>query len=417
MHNGTLAKASRPRHSFSRKPNLTAVRAAGHDVLRLVNRRILLSIISDRQPISRAEIAKICGLNKATVSTITAEMLTDLCVIEDGLGQTTPIGGKPPTPLRLNNLRYGIFGLDIRADETILALSDFNSRLVARKRFKTGPQPRPFLQKIGKEITRLNREHREFREIAGTGVSLPGLVDSNNGTFLMSVVLPWRDFPVVQLLEDVTKLPVIIDNSARCAALAEIFHSKAQYAHVRNLLYVSVSSGLACGMVVDGGLYRGGNNTAGQFGHIPIDLNGPKCRCGQRGCWDLYASDKATIARYQRSRNGKGGHAPNMRRLIELVESGDPAASEAVRESARYLGIGIAGLINGLDPDVIVVGGEITRAWGLIEPIISQAAKGSLLGQRAGTIPIRRSAFEVRPSLKGALTLVLNELLSVPPVG
>src|SRR5689334_20384543 len=417
MNNGTLAKASRPRQSYSRKPNLTAVRAAGHDMLRLVNRRILINIISDRQPISRAEIAKISGLNKTTISTITNEMLKDRCVVEDGLGQTTPVGGKPPTPLRLNNLRYGIFGLDIRADETILALSDFNSRLIARRKFETGVQPRPFLEKIGKEITRLRREHGEFVEMAGTGVSLPGLVDSNKGTFLMSVVLPWRDFPVVQCLEDATKLPVIIDNSARCSALAEIWHSKAQYAHVRNLLYLSVSSGLACGLVVDGGLYRGGNNSAGQFGHISIDLNGPKCRCGQHGCWDLYASDKATIARYQQLRRAKGGRAPNMRKLIELVDSGDPAASEAVAESARYLGLGIAGLINGLDPDVIVIGGEITRAWGLIEPIISQGAKASLLGPRAHTIPIRRSAFEVRPSLKGALTLVLNELLSVPPVG
>lgn len=400
-----------------RKPNLAQVKAAGHDTLRLVNRRILMSIISDRQPISRAEIAKISGLNKGTVSTITGEMLKDHCIVEDGLGQTTPIGGKPPTPLRLNNLRYGIFGLDIRADETILALSDFNARLIARKRFKTGRQPRSFLQKVGEEITGIVHDHREFAEMAGIGISLPGLVDSNNGTFLLSVVLPWRDFPVVQVLEDATRLPVIIDNSARCSALAEIWHSKAQYTHVRNLLYVSVSSGLACGLVIDGGLYRGGNNTAGQFGHISIDLNGPTCRCGQRGCWDLYASDKATIARYQRLRNVKGGHSPNMHRLIELVESGDPLASEAVRETARYLGAGIAGLINGLDPDVIVIGGEITRAWGLIEPIISQAARGSLLGPRASTIPIRRSAFEVRPSLKGALTLVLSELLSVPHVG
>ena len=417
MDNVTLAKASRPRQSYSRKPNLTAVHAAGHDMLRLVNRRILINIISDRQPISRAEIAKISGLNKTTISTITGEMLKDRCVVEEGLGQTTPVGGKPPTPLRLNNLRYGIFGLDIRADETILALSDFNSRLIARRRFKTGPQPRPFLQKIGKEITRLHQEHREFVEMAGTGVSLPGLVDNNKGTFLMSVVLPWRDFPVVQCLEDTTKLPVIIDNSARCSALAEIWHSKAQYKHVRNLLYVSVSSGLACGLIIEGGLYRGGNNTAGQFGHISIETNGPKCRCGQRGCWDLYASDKATISRYQRLRNSRGGRTPSMRKVIELVESGDPAAAEAVGESARYLGLGIAGLINGLDPDVIVVGGEITRAWGLIEPIISRGAKGSLLGARASTIPIRRSAFEVRPSLKGALTLVLNELLSVPPIG
>src|SRR5919108_2990903 len=100
------------RQRYSRKPNLADVKAAGHDMLRLVNRRILLSIIADRQPISRADIAKISGLNKATVSTITGEMLKDRCVVENGLGQTTPIGGKPPTPLCLNEFRYGIFGLD-----------------------------------------------------------------------------------------------------------------------------------------------------------------------------------------------------------------------------------------------------------------------------------------------------------------
>lgn len=402
---------------YSRKPNLAAVRAAGHDMLRLVNRRILLSIISDRQPVPRAEIAKISGLNKATVSTITGEMLKDLCIVEDGLGKTTPIGGKPPTPLRLNEQRYGIFGLDIRADETILALSNFNNRLVARLSFETGSDPRAFLQKIGKEITKLRAKHDNFIEFAGIGVSLPGLVDNHSGKFLLSVVLPWRDVPVVQLLEQATGLPVIIDNSARCSALAEIWHGKAQYAQVRNLLYVSVSTGLACGVVIDGGLYRGGNNTAGQFGHIPIDLAGPECRCGQRGCWDLYASDKATIARFQAARGGTGKRAPTMRKLVELVESGDPEATEAVRETARYLGSGITGLINGLDPEVVVIGGEITKAWGLIEPILSEEIKRSLLAPGAHGVVIRRSAFEVRPSLKGALTLILNDLLSVPHVG
>lgn len=405
------------RQQYSRKPNLAAVQAAGHDMLRLVNRRILLSIISDRQPVPRAEIAKISGLNKATVSTITGEMLKDCSIVEDGLGQTTPVGGKPPTPLRLNEMRYGIFGLDIRADETILALSNFNNRLVARLSFETGSDPRAFLSKIGREITKLRAKHSDFIEFAGIGVSLPGLVDNHSGKFIFSVVLPWRDVPVVELLEKATELPVIIDNSARCSALAEIWHGKAQYAHVRNLLYVGVSTGLACGVVIDGGLYRGGNDTAGQFGHIPIDLNGPECRCGQRGCWDLYASDKATIARYQATREGTGKRAPTMRKLVELVEGGDPAATEAVRETARYLGIGITGLINGLDPEIVVIGGEITKAWGLVEPIISEETKRSLLAPRAHSVAIRRSAFEVRPSLKGALALILNDLLSVPHVG
>src|SRR4026208_1395268 len=324
-----------PRHSFTRKPNLADVKAAGHDMLRLVNRRILLSILSDRQPISRAEIAKISGLNKATISTITGELLKDSCIIEEGSGRTTPIGGKPPTPLRLNSKRFGLFGVDIRADETILALSDFNNRIVARVSHETGSDATAFLNKIGKEIRKLRTKHDSFIEFPGIGVSLPGLVDNHTGKFLLSVVLPWRDVPVVSLLEKATNLPVIIDNSARCSALAEIWHGKAQHAHVRNFLYVSVSAGLACGVVIDGGLYRGGNNSAGQFGHIPIDLNGPECRCGQRGWWDIYASEKATIKRYQTIRGGAAKRAPTMRKLMQFVESGDPAATEAVRETAR----------------------------------------------------------------------------------
>ena len=405
------------RHGFTRKPNLADVTAAGHDMLRLVNRRILLSILSDRQPISRAEIAKISGLNKATISTITGELLKDACIIEEGSGRTTPIGGKPPTPLRLNAKRFGLFGVDIRADETVLALSDFNNRIVSRVSFETGSVASPFLNKIAKEIRKLRAKHDSFIEFPGIGVSLPGLVDNQRGKFLLSVVLPWRDVPVVSLLEKATSLPVIVDNSARCSALAEIWHGKAQYAHVRNLLYVSVSTGLACGVVIDGGLYRGGNNTAGQFGHIPLDINGPDCRCGQRGCWDLYASDKATLKRYAELRATSGKRVSTMRKLVELVEGGDASATEAVRETARYLGIGITGLINGLDPEVIVIGGEITKAWGVIEPIIVEETNRNLLAPRAHRVAIRPSAFEVRPSLKGALTLIQNSLLSVPHMG
>ena len=408
---------SSPRQTFSRKPNLANIKAAGHDMLRLVNRRILLSILSDRQPISRAEIAKISGLNKATISTITGELLKESCIVEEGSGRTTPIGGKPPTPLRLNANRFGLFGLDIRADETILALSDFNNRIVARFSYETGPDATAFLNKIGKEIRKLRTKHDSFIEFPGIGVSLPGLVDNQKGKFLLSVVLPWRDVPVVNLLEKATGLPVIIDNSARCSALAEIWHGKAQYAHVRNLLYVSVSTGLACGVVIDGGLYRGGNNTAGQFGHIPIDVNGPDCRCGQRGCWDLYASDKATLKRYADLRGASSKRVSTMRKLVELVEAGDGAATEAVRETARYLGIGITGLINGLDPEIVIIGGEITKAWGVIESIIVEETKRNLLAPRSHSVAIRPSAFEVRPSLKGALTLIQNSLLSVPHMG
>src|SRR4029078_4431251 len=147
--------SSASRHNFTRKPNLADVTAAGHDMLRLVNRRILLSILSDRQPISRAEIAKISGLNKATISTITGELLKESCIIAEGSGRTTPIGGKPPTPLRLNANRFGLFGVDIRADEAGLALRDLHNHIVSRVSFETGSVATSFLNKIGKEIGKL----------------------------------------------------------------------------------------------------------------------------------------------------------------------------------------------------------------------------------------------------------------------
>ncbi|MFN7949791.1 MAG: ROK family protein [Blastocatellia bacterium] len=412
-----MPKSSHTRHSYTRKPNLDDVRAAGHDTLRFVNRRILLSLIAERQPVSRIELARISGLNKATISTIMAELLRDRAVIEDGTGRTTPAGGKPPTHLRLNEQRYGIFGLDIRADETILALSNFESRIIARRSFKTGTDPQSFLRETGAAIKKMCAEHADFEEFAGVGVSLPGVVNNVTGIFLASVVLPWRDVPVKTWLEEASGLPVIVDSSARCAALAEVWHGKARYAQARNVLYVGVSAGLSCGLLIDGGLYRGGQAMAGQFGHMTIAFDGPQCSCGLRGCWDLYASDLATLARYQKLRGAGGGRAMTMRRLIELTESGDPEAMKAVRETARYLGIGIAGLVNGLDPDVVIIGGEITKAWGLIEPVMLEEMKRNRLHQHTREIPLRRSVFEVRPSLKGALTLVLNEQLSVPHVG
>jgi predicted NBD/HSP70 family sugar kinase len=412
-----MTSTLRLRHAYTRKPNLSEVRRAKHDTLRLVNRRILLSLVADRQPISRADLARLSGMNKATVSTIMSDLLSDAQIIEDGTGTTTPSGGKPPTHLRLNEKRYGVFGLDVRPEETVLALSDFNGHIVARRSYPTAAEPRAFLKKLGGEIGEMRAAHAEFVELAGAGVSLPGLVDHHSGTFLMSVVLPWPAVPVVELLEKHCDLLVVADTSARCAALAEIWFGKSRHTHVRNLLYVSVSSGLSCGVVIDGGLYRGGHNTAGQFGHVPIDLNGERCRCGSRGCWDLYASDRATVARYQKLRGTGGGRAITMRRLVELSEAGDTAAMQAVRETARYLGIGIAGLVNGLDPEAVVIGGEITKAWGLIEPIINTEVAHKLLDPRTRQVVIRRSTFEVRPTLKGALTLVLNEQLSVPHIG
>ncbi|MEW5977352.1 MAG: ROK family transcriptional regulator [Acidobacteriota bacterium] len=400
--------------SQKRQPNLAHLQSAGPESLRSLNARLLMNLINAHASLSRADLSRLSGLTRATVSSIVRDLLREKYLLEGELTKPSQLGGKPATPLVFNRRRFGIAALDIRADETVLALSDFAMAIVDQRRFPTRSEAQPFFRQLGREVRKLRQKHPEFQEIAGLGVSLPGLVNHRDGLFLSSVVLPWRDAPVASWLESAARLPVVVDSAARCASLAEIWHGKSRYANVRSLLYISVSYGLACGLVIDGSLYRGHNDSAGQFGHISLDLNGPPCRCGLRGCWDLYASDRATVERYQKLSGSSGRRAPTMRRLVELIEAGDTAAMQAARETAHYLGIGIVGLINGLDPDIVVVGGHITKVWDLIEPILEEAKARNQLNRRARATEIRRSTFEVRPTLKGALTLILNELLSLP---
>jgi predicted NBD/HSP70 family sugar kinase len=234
--------------------------------------------------------------------------------------------------------------------------------------------------------------------------------------------LTWGDFDLKTPIEQATGLPVELENAANSCALAEIWFG--QHAEgVRNLVAVTVSEGIGCGLILNHQLVQGSSGMAGEFGHTTILEDGLECRCGNKGCWEVYASNSAAVRYYSQSassaRNGKavprpGRQAPTFEHLLRLTQQSDPKAVEAINQMARYLGAGLAQLVTGLAPDVIVVIGEITRVWDQVGPLISETVKSHSF-TRANTRIVPKDPSS-QPRLRGTIALVLQKHFGAPSV-
>jgi predicted NBD/HSP70 family sugar kinase len=209
------------------------------------------------------------------------------------------------------------------------------------------------------------------------------------------------------LLEAELELPVFVENDANASAFAELWYGPLDELSTRTLLFVLVVEGLGTGLIINGELHVGTSIGLGGFGHMTLDPNGPLCSCGRHGCWETFASDTATLARY----NEKAGDKTNLRsvtQIISLANQGDETARSVIETTARYLGEGIVSLAHGLSPQVIVLGGEIAGAWQIVEPIIRSCVKSTYIIPPINII-IRPSSVQ-RPALFGAIPIALQHL-------
>jgi predicted NBD/HSP70 family sugar kinase len=255
----------------------------------------------------------------------------------------------------------------------------------------------------------------------GVGVSLPGRIDSATQRFVFAPNLGWKREDLKQQLEMAIQLPVELENEANVCALSEFWFGP-HADGVRNLIAVAVSEGIGVGMVLNGQLVRGPSGLAGEFGHISIVENGPKCACGNHGCWEVYASNLAAVRDFN-SMEGRNGH-PGMEsrpvavkdfdELITLAEHGNPKAGEVIDRMARYLGAGVAMLVTGMAPDLIVVVGEVTRLWERVEPIINGVVRSRSF-THAGTRVIASGPAPL-PRLRGIIALVLQKRFGAPAI-
>lgn len=387
-----------------RRIDLKKAQAARLNTIRDINRQIVLNYVREREPISRAEIARETDLQRSTISTIVESLKLDGLIEEVGEGEST--GGRRPTLLRLRMAGPIAIGVAIRPSRTIVATSNLAGRVIEQEEFPADPDSEVALQNVIAAVRKFSDRHRS--SIEAVGVSIPGLADTEAGLALFVPYFHWRDVPVQQRIETATGLPVKIDNDANSVALAELWFGRPEVTNTRDFILILVGEGVGTGIIIDGQLYRGERGAAGEFGHMIVGADAPvACSCGNHDCWEAFSSQKAALSRYRKLvGDSDASNAVNFSRLVDQALAGEEHARTALIQTAHYLGIGISNLVVGFSPQVVVVGGEIARAWPLIEGALSETIARSV---RRGlpSVRILPSTLGPDPSLMGALSLVL----------
>jgi N-acetylglucosamine repressor len=403
-----------------RRINPAKFRVATRGTSRAINSQIVLNLVRAHQPISRADLARTMGVGRGAVTLIVNDLLSRRLIFEGATGET--VRGRKPTFLYIDSRRRAVVAADIRASETYLMLADLLGKPLAG--VTSFPTVRDPVSMLAARIKGLLAEHPEIDGCEGIGVVVPGMVEHSTMTVLHAPTLGWRNVALRERLAAATGLPVQIENSGRACALAQAWALRTDAApSAGDLVFVSVSDGLGVGVIINGEVLRGRHNIAGEFGHVPLSLDGPRCACGSNGCWEAYVSNRATLARYfGRTPNPDVGPADvahkqfTMEDLIARARAGDAKAVAALQATARYLGLGLASVINTFDPARVYIGGEITLAWELIEGALRAALAERTLTPAAAETEIRPVAATEYPRLQGAATLVAAPAFAAPVV-
>jgi predicted NBD/HSP70 family sugar kinase len=384
-----------------RRLDFTNTQVASSETARDINRGVVLNLIRRRQPISRADLARVSGLQRSTVSLITEQLIRENWVVYGSTGRLPR--GRRPTFLRLNDQR-AIVVADLRPGSTTIAVADVNGRFLSQESMATPNDPRATIKSLIARIKHQMQLHSD-REFEGIGISLSGRFDLANQHVVFVPNLKWSEFDLKGPIEAATGIRVELENAANACVLAEVW-----FGHTAEKLpdsvVLTVAEGVGTGIFSNGQLVRGANGMAGEFGHVSLDPEGPECACGRRGCWEVYASNRAALRYYNEMVPTAGGLA--FQDLLALAESGDALALKALDKMAKAIGRGLKIIVSGLSPEEIVVVAEFTRLWNRLGPVIESEVASAVL---VGTPPRIRPAL-AEPSmarLRGTVALVLQK--------
>jgi predicted NBD/HSP70 family sugar kinase len=381
-------------------PPLSGRQSASKRTPRNINRNLIFNLIRERQPISRAELSRRTGLQRSTVSIIVEELIGKHWILEGAIGHLPR--GRRPTMIQLNS-RRSVLALDIHPSEMTIAVADLSGRVVAQNVFALPPDPSKAITAVLAGIRKVMRAN-EGRHFDGLGTCLPGRVDRNLQTFIFAPRLHWPIAELKSRIQRDTGLHVEMDNVANACALAEVWDGHSDGAH--DMVVVNVSEGIATGIFANGKILRGNGGMAGEFGHVQLcSEGGVLCECGNYGCWETLASNTAALRYFRES--GASETEPTFDRLLKLALSGDKAAVDALTKVAVYLGRGIRMLISGLDPKEVVIVGDVTAAWHLLEPVIDMEIRRNSLSQPP---MLRRTNHGNSARLRGAVALILSRI-------
>ncbi|HIP71446.1 MAG TPA: ROK family transcriptional regulator [Anaerolineae bacterium] len=365
---------------------------------KLHNSRLILKAIYDQDDISRADIARLTNLTRATVSSIVADLIAGGLVAETGHGPS--VGGKPPR--LLNFVENGSYLICLDLSSTCFRGAIVNLRGVIVEKIEVmadGRTGKAALQLVYQLVDDLLL--RAAGPILGIGIGSPGLVNADLGVIVDAVNLDWHDVPLQTCLAGKYDHPVYIANDSHLSALAEYSFGPD---NTRNLVLIRVTQGIGAGIVLDGMLYYGEGYGAGEIGHVVVAENGRQCSCGNAGCLETVASVKSIL-----QASGYGDWAECCQALAE----GNTVVTQLIQQAGAYLGVAVANLIGVLNVRHIVIAGRIIQTGDPFLQAVIQAAQKRVLPSIFTETEIRFSSIDKDIVLLGASALVLSQELGV----
>jgi len=402
-----------------RRISTTGFRIASRGTSREINRQIAANLVRTKQPISRAELARLMGVRRGAISRLVDDLLGSGLVFEGAKGES--VRGRKPMHLYIDTRRRCALAADVNARRTALMVTDLLGHpLLPVVDFPTPRRPSGLVRQMVLRPRKILAEHREFGACVGLGVVVTGIVDVPGVRLRYSPTLDWHNVDLREPLRLALKIPVVVENSVKACILAQVWAQRGDLPLDRPVAFVNVSDGVGVGIAVDGKLLRGAHNLAGEFGHVPLNVEGPECSCGQRGCWEAYVSKRAVIARYLGTDPSWAGETEpkgaSVDAIIARARSGEARAIATLHETGVYLGLGLANVVKAVDPGLIYVGGEITAGWDLLAETVRASLRRHTLISEAGETEILTVPLSEHPRLRGAAALVTVPAFAAPVV-
>ncbi|WP_127488123.1 ROK family transcriptional regulator [Paenibacillus ehimensis] len=385
-------------------------------LMKKMNKALVLDTIRHHFPISRADISVKTGLNKTTVSSLVNELIESHFVTEIGLGESS--GGRKPMMLLFNQRAGYALGVDLGVNYMLAMVTDLGGTVVKEKKIEmTDLSVETVTEKLKKCIHSLiKKTPASPYGIIGIGVGVPGLVD-DQGNILSAPNLGWTDVPLQNMLQQEFNLPIAIDNEANVGALGEKEFGAGR--SVSNMIYLSVGIGIGAGIILNDALYRGVSGFSGEVGHMTLAQDGPLCGCGSRGCWETFASEKAVLQQAkslqlvdEKIQVADAIDKINLNTLLHLAKRGNRLVMELFANTGHWLGVGITNLVNVFNPGLIVIGNRMSLASEWIADSVRETLNSQSLSFHRDKMNVVYAKLGMNSSAVGAASMAINRFFS-----
>lgn len=376
------------------------------------NKILVRNLVRTSGPLSRNSLAKLTGLSPSTVTIIVKDLLDEGIIHEVGCDKST--GGRKPVNLALCADAAGVSALGLQQGYVVVGIVDLQNRMVAQRQYPADTsRPEKVARFIGERLRDLSKEAGfPYERLLRAGLASPGIIDIEQGVLERSVNLGWGSVPIRDLLQKELGVTVDIENVSNAAVLAH--HLYGQGAGHSNIVYITLSVGISAGVIMNGRIFGGKGGYACEVGHMAIDLEkGPVCNCGNRGCLESLCGLNAVLQRIAERNPGlaQTGCPRDFEDVAAAARAGDSVTTEVLNETGDWLGVAITNLIHLFHPEMVILGGELSRLSSALTDRINEVVNRRALSEFRNSVRIVVSDMP-DPALKGAAAIALQKVFA-----